>query len=72
MGTYVTDYDPIRGKWNNQKVNLRDLKESLFKWQEKLQGIGWNSLYWNNHDNPRCVSALVMIDQNIVNFRLKC
>ena len=50
------DYDPIRGKWNNQKVNLRDLKESLFKWQEKLQGIGWNSLYWNNHDNPRCVS----------------
>ncbi|MFP3339993.1 alpha-amylase family glycosyl hydrolase, partial [Micrococcus sp. SIMBA_131] len=34
------DYDPIRGKWNNQKVNLRDLKESLFKWQEKLQGIG--------------------------------
>ena len=26
------------------------------RWQTELQGIAWNSLYWNNHDQPRVVS----------------
>ena len=26
------------------------------RWQEGLAETGWNSLYWNNHDQPRIVS----------------
>ena len=26
------------------------------RWQEGLADVGWNSLYWNNHDQPRVVS----------------
>ena len=26
------------------------------RWQEGLADAGWNSLYWNNHDQPRAVS----------------
>ena len=44
------------GKWNLKPLALTDLKENLSKWQEGLHGIGWNSLYWNNHDQPRIVS----------------
>ena len=32
------------------------LKASLVRWQAALADIGWNSLYWNNHDQPRVVS----------------
>ena len=35
---------------------LRDLKESLGRWQDGLAEVGWNSLYWGNHDQPRVVS----------------
>jgi oligo-1,6-glucosidase len=44
------------GKWNLKPLNLVDLKENLAKWQTALHGKGWNSLYWNNHDQPRIVS----------------
>jgi oligo-1,6-glucosidase len=43
-------------KWERSRVDLRDLKASLGRWQEALAEIGWNSLYWNNHDQPRAVS----------------
>lgn len=43
-------------KWDLKSLNLIDLKENFEKWQLGLQGIGWNSLYWNNHDQPRIVS----------------
>jgi oligo-1,6-glucosidase len=26
------------------------------QWQEGLADLGWNSLYWDNHDQPRAVS----------------
>ena len=32
------------------------LKTSLHRWQAALAETGWNSLYWNNHDQPRVVS----------------
>lgn len=48
--------DPAMGKWDDQPVKLVDLKQSLSKWQTGLQGMAWNSLYWNNHDQPRIVS----------------
>jgi oligo-1,6-glucosidase len=44
------------GKWNLKPLKLVDLKENLAKWQTALHGKGWNSLYWNNHDQPRIVS----------------
>ena len=43
-------------KWDVRPLRLRDLKASLGRWQEALADIGWNSLYWNNHDQPRAVS----------------
>ena len=44
------------GKFDPRPLDLRDLKRSLNRWQEGLGGVGWNSLYWNNHDQPRVVS----------------
>lgn len=45
-------------KWNDRKIDLVELKETLSKWQRELDGKAWNSLYWNNHDQPRIVSRL--------------
>ena len=44
------------GKWSDGKVNLVELKKVLTKWQDGLEGKAWNSLYWDNHDQPRAVS----------------
>lgn len=46
------------GKWNLKKIHLPDLKAVLNRWQTDLEGRAWNSLYWNNHDQPRIVSRL--------------
>lgn len=43
-------------KWDLAPINLVALKENFEKWQTSLYGVGWNSLYWNNHDQPRIVS----------------
>src|SRR3954451_2792 len=43
-------------KWDVLPLDLRKLKASLGRWQEGLADVGWNSLYWNNHDQPRAVS----------------
>ncbi len=48
------DHGPA-GKWDLRPLHLPDLKLNLAAWQEGL-GAGWNSLYWNNHDQPRIVS----------------
>jgi oligo-1,6-glucosidase len=37
-------------------LDLRDLKASFGRWQAGLADVGWNSLYWDNHDQPRAVS----------------
>ena len=46
------------GKWTTKRYYLPELKENLSKWQTKLDGKAWNSLYWDNHDQPRIVSRL--------------
>ncbi len=51
------DYDE-RGKWTTKRFYLPDLKANLSKWQNELEGQAWNSLYWDNHDQPRIVSRL--------------
>lgn len=43
-------------KWTDKKMDLRDMKAVLTKWQKGLEGVAWNSLFWQNHDQPRCVS----------------
>ncbi len=50
--------DQIGGKekWDVKPLDLLDLKKVLSKWQTELDGEGWNSLFWNNHDLPRIVS----------------
>jgi Glycosidases len=48
--------DVRMGKWNDEPVKVIELKKSLNRWQTGLDGKGWNSLYWNNHDQPRAVS----------------
>ena len=50
------DADPNGNKWTVRKMDLRDMKEILSRWQKGLQDVAWNSLYWQNHDQPRCVS----------------
>jgi oligo-1,6-glucosidase len=48
--------DQGASKWDVQPFDLRALKASLGRWQAGLAETGWNSLYWNNHDQPRVVS----------------
>ena len=44
------------GKWDDQKWQLTKLKKILTRWQTELYGKAWNSLFWDNHDQPRAVS----------------
>ncbi|GGR40058.1 glycoside hydrolase family 13 protein [Deinococcus ruber] len=48
--------DGERGKWSDGPWTLPELKQILARWQVELHGRGWNSLYWDNHDQPRAVS----------------
>ncbi|MFY4774108.1 glycoside hydrolase family 13 protein [Metabacillus sp. RGM 3146] len=50
------DTEEGKNKWYYKQLDLRDLKATMAKWQTGLEGKGWNSLYWNNHDQPRIVS----------------
>ena len=52
------DEDEVYGKWSTRRMPLAALKENLSRWQTALHGRGWNSLYWNNHDQPRIVSRI--------------
>jgi oligo-1,6-glucosidase len=50
--------DQVAGgsKWDLAELPLPVLKANLDQWQQGLADVGWNSLYWNNHDQPRAVS----------------
>ena len=43
-------------KFDLRPLRLPALKASMADWQAGLAGRGWNSLYWDNHDQPRAVS----------------
>ena len=47
---------PDRGKWVTDKPRLVDLKRVFEHWETGLEGVAWNSLFWDNHDQPRAVS----------------
>ncbi|MEV8508288.1 alpha-glucosidase [Actinoplanes sp. NPDC051475] len=42
--------------WLLYPLQLTKLKAIFGRWQAGLAEVGWNSLYWNNHDQPRVVS----------------
>ena len=49
------------GLWKDngsEKLDIRQLKQILTKWQNGLEGVGWNALYIENHDLARIVSTL--------------
>ena len=50
------DQVPGLDKWALQDLPLPVLKANLAAWQVGLADVGWNSLYWDNHDQPRVVS----------------
>lgn len=46
----------IYGKWSDGLVDLVELKKVFVKWEDGLEERAWNSLFWDNHDQPRAVS----------------
>jgi Glycosidases len=50
------DAGPSGLKWEIVPLELAALKANLAHWQDALADVGWNSLYWENHDQPRSVS----------------
>ncbi len=49
------DQNPL-DKFEYLGLDLVTLKAAMHRWQRELAETGWNSLYWNNHDQPRVVS----------------
>ncbi|MCU7667161.1 alpha-glucosidase [Bacillus thuringiensis] len=48
------------GLWDKgtaNSVDVRALKKALTKWQNGLEGRGWNALFFENHDQTRSVSS---------------
>ena len=43
-------------KWTTGKPEMPKVRAILNKWQRELADCAWNSLYLDNHDQPRCVS----------------
>jgi oligo-1,6-glucosidase len=50
------DIVPGETKWECQPWILKDIKTIMSQWQNGLQDMGWNSLYLENHDQPRSLS----------------
>lgn len=52
----LLDQQAGKEKWDYKTLDLRDLKRVFSEQQIGLYQVGWNSLFWNNHDLPRIVS----------------
>ncbi len=44
------------GKWSKGIINVVEIKNSFDRWFKMLDGVGWNIIYWHNHDQPRVIS----------------
>lgn len=58
-------------KWDLKPLKLTDLKHNMEHWQHALHKKGWNSLYWNNHDQRESFHVSVMTE-NTGSNRQKC
>lgn len=45
------------GKNTKTGIDIHALKQTMTKWQKGLEGVGWNALFLENHDQPRSVST---------------
>lgn len=52
----LMDIDSGKDKWDLKPWKLTTFKNIMYKWYEALKEKGWNSLFLNNHDQPRLVS----------------
>lgn len=52
----VLDQQPGKEKWDLMPLPFVKLKKCFATWQDELYNVGWNSLFWDNHDLPRIVS----------------
>ncbi|MFA9397962.1 MAG: alpha-glucosidase [Clostridiaceae bacterium] len=52
----LMDIDSGNEKWDLKPWKLTTFKNIMYKWYEALKEQGWNSLFLNNHDQPRMVS----------------
>ena len=50
------DADCVLMDYLQTKFNLKKMKHAFSRWQEKLNGKAWNTLYIENHDHPRIIS----------------
>lgn len=59
------------GKGASGRLDIHALKKALTKWQTGLDGVGWNALFLENHDQPRSVSTWGN-DQELRDKSAKC
>ena len=47
------------GLWStgDTQFDVKSYKDVLNRWQKRLEGMGWNALFIENHDQPRRVST---------------
>ena len=64
--------DQGRRQMGPAAARLLDLKATLGRWQAGLADVGWNSLYWDNHDQPRAVSRFGDDGEYRVDDRRRC
>lgn len=50
------DADCILMDYLQTKFNLKKMKSAFSRWQHKINGKAWNTLYIENHDHPRIIS----------------
>lgn len=50
--------NPGKARFDLYRYDLRCLKEILCDWQQHYGNSSWNSLFFENHDNPRMVSKI--------------
>ena len=46
------DQQEGKEKWDLAPLPFVKLKRVMERWQKELEGYGWNSLFWDNHDLP--------------------
>lgn len=52
----LMNVDADGNKWFPKKWKLSEFKQIITKWEDGLHGKAWNSIYLQNHDQPRSVS----------------
>ncbi len=52
----LMDQQDGKDKWDLCPMSVLKLKKITEKWHKELNGKGWNSQFWENHDLPRIVS----------------